>query len=87
MHLFSKNVIDKNKKLFIFRINYSKKMKYLIKFFDKTKLKIRKQENKTRVFQNLKKIGKKREKNESIFSLFPFSSYFLKYSIFIIYLL
>ena len=37
-------------------------MKYLTKFFDKTKLKIRKQENKTRVFQNLKKIGKNREK-------------------------
>ena len=37
-------------------------MKYLTKFFDKTKLKIRKQENKTRVFHNLKKIGKNREK-------------------------
>ena len=66
MHLFSKNVIDKIKKLFIFRINYSKKMKYLTKFFDKTKLKIRKQENKTRVFHNLKKIGKK-EKREEFF--------------------
>ena len=40
-------------------------MKYLTKFFVKTKLKIRKQENKTRVFQNLKKIGKNREKEEN----------------------
>ena len=40
-------------------------MKYLTKFFDKTKLKIRKQENKTRVFHNLKKIGKKEKREEN----------------------
>ena len=60
------------KNLIYFQDKIFEKMKYLTKFFDKTKLKIRKQENKTRVFHNLKKIGKKEKKNKSIFSLFPF---------------